>query len=176
MTNTGALRTRDSNKKPNKINKNGHSAKYIHAGKNPGKNQPPNSNPLLPIQVPKSNEYLPVRHLVVMYSSVRYSQYAASCTAPKYWDLPQAVMRILAKLRGWGSIPDSLQTSRGTPKWRNTYIYLDARLFYMFFGHYFCKLCTSFSLLVFVFWWARVLNAVFAYQAMLVETLCHRDF
>ena len=31
-------------------------------------NQPPNSNPLL--QIPKSNQCIPVRHLVVMYNSV----------------------------------------------------------------------------------------------------------
>ena len=33
-------------------------------------NQPPNSNPLLQIQVPKANQCIPVRHLVVMYNSV----------------------------------------------------------------------------------------------------------
>ena len=46
VTDVGPLKTRDSYRKPNKINKNGRSAKYIHTGKSPGEMSQQTNRPI----------------------------------------------------------------------------------------------------------------------------------
>ena len=68
VTDAGTFRTKDSNRKPNKINKNGRSAKYIHASKSLGKmsrqTNPPIPVPLLRIQMSNINKCIPVHYRI----------------------------------------------------------------------------------------------------------------
>ena len=94
----------------NGFNNNGSSRHIYPSSKCPGKisrqKGPPNSNPLVRIQVSISNPYLPVRCKIILYSHISGNLHTATCTMPNHWDLPHMSCREApwtATLRPWSS-------------------------------------------------------------------------
>ena len=91
VADAGTFRTRDSNKKSNKITRMDVQPNIYMPAKVPAKcpgKPTAQFKPITSNSSSKINQCIPVCYLIVMYNAVHCSEYAALCPVPKYWDLP----------------------------------------------------------------------------------------